>query len=83
MPWRVVPVTALPAFRLRARFADGLEGEVAMRCLVHSRGPGAFSSVADRAVFARAFVAHGAVSWPGDIDLAPDTMYAAINRGGV
>jgi hypothetical protein len=28
------------------------------------------------------FVDHGAVAWPGDIDLAPDAMYAEIKRNG-
>jgi hypothetical protein len=27
-------------------------------------------------------VTHGAVTWPGEIDLAPDAMYAEIKRGG-
>ena len=28
--------------------------------------------------FERAFIDNGAVSWPGDIDLAPDAMHADV-----
>jgi hypothetical protein len=28
--------------------------------------------------FNRVFIDHGAVAWPGDIDLAPDAMYHQI-----
>jgi hypothetical protein len=32
----------------------------------------------DPEFFKRVFLDHGAVAWPGDIDLAPDAMYEAI-----
>ncbi|RPI04004.1 MAG: DUF2442 domain-containing protein, partial [Zetaproteobacteria bacterium] len=32
--------------------------------------------------FSQVFVAHGAVTWPGEIDLAPDAMYAEIKKLG-
>ena len=38
--------------------------------------------MADPARFAQAFVVHGAVTWPGEIDLAPDAMYAEIKKLG-
>ena len=82
MPWRVVDVKALPGYRLQVRFVDGLCGEVDMSALVHSTTAGVFASLADSAHFANAFVEHGAVTWPGEIDLAPDAMHAAIKRAG-
>jgi hypothetical protein len=30
--------------------------------------------------FKRAYIDCGAVAWPGDIDLAPDEMYAQVVR---
>jgi hypothetical protein len=83
MPWRVVQVQALSDFRLRVRFVDGLEGEVNLASLVHSPGAGVFAPLADPAVFAQVFVEHGAVTWPGEIDLAPDAMYAEIKKTGL
>jgi hypothetical protein len=32
--------------------------------------------------FRQVFVDHGAVAWPGQIDLAPDAMYQEINAHG-
>ena len=83
MPWRVVKVQPLDGFRLRVRFVDGLEGEVMMIALVHSPAAGVFSRLSDPSLFAQVFVEHGAVTWPGEIDLAPDAMYAEIKKSGV
>lgn len=82
MPWRVAAVEALPGFRLHVRFVDGTEGTVDLAALIHSPAAGAFASLADSALFAQVFVEHGAVTWPGEIDLAPDAMYAAIKKTG-
>ncbi len=82
MPWRVASVEALPAFRLRVRFIDGTEGTVDLAGLIHSPHAGVFTALDDPSVFARVFVEHGAVTWPGEIDLAPDSMYAAIKKFG-
>ncbi len=82
MPWRVAAVEALPDFRLHVRFVDGTEGTVDLTVLVHSPAAGVFASLGDSALFAQVFVEHGAVTWPGEIDLAPDAMYAAIKKTG-
>ena len=78
MPWRVASVEALPGYRLRVRFLDGLEGVVDMSALIASPGAGVFTALTDAAVFNRAFVRLGAVNWPGDLDIAPDAIHAAI-----
>ena len=80
MPWRVVEVQTLPGYRLRVRFIDGLDGTVDMSVLVRSPHAGVFAQLADPTRFAQAFVEHGAVTWPGELDLAPDAMYAAIKK---
>lgn len=83
MPWRVASVRVLPEFRLDVEFMDGLRGTVDLHRLIHSPGAGVFSSLADPEVFARAHLVHGAVSWPGELDLAPDAMHAQIAKNGV
>jgi hypothetical protein len=75
-------VEALPNFRLQVRFVDGTEGMVDLAALVCSPKAGVFASLADPVHFARVFVEHGAVTWPGEIDLAPDAMYAEIKKAG-
>lgn len=81
-PWRVATVEALEGFRLKVRFLDGTEGLVDMSVRVRSTDAGVFAALADPARFAEVFVDYGAVSWPGEIDLAPDAMYQAIRETG-
>lgn len=83
MPWRVAEVEARAEFRLWVRFVDGTEGMVDMGPLLQSGQAGVFAALAAPEVFAQAFVEHGAVTWPGELDLAPDAMYAAIKKSGI
>jgi len=82
-PWRVTAVEALPKFQLRVVFADGLTGMVDMSRMVHSPNAGVFATLADQSLFAQVRIDLGAVSWPGELDLAPDAMHAAIQEHGV
>jgi hypothetical protein len=82
MRWRVTEVEVLPAFRLSVHFADGVEGIVDMAGLVHAPSAGVFAALADANLFVQAAIEHGVVTWPGEIDLAPDAMYAAIKAHG-
>ena len=79
-PWRVTAVEALPGFRLRVAFADGLTGTVDMSRMVHSPKAGVFAALADPSLFAQVKLDLGAVTWPGELDLAPDAMHAAIQE---
>lgn len=82
MPWRVREVAALPGFRLSVRFADGLAGTVDMSAMIASPAAGVFARLRDPALFGQVRVAHGAVVWPGELDLAPDAMHAEIRKHG-
>jgi hypothetical protein len=79
-PWRVTAVEALPGYRLRVAFADGLTGTVDMSNMVHSPKAGVFAALADPSLFAQVKLVLGAVTWPGELDLAPDAMHAAIQE---
>jgi hypothetical protein len=65
---------------MAVRFADGLMGRVKFE---PSHLYGVFAQLNNPDVFSRVDVSEGFVSWPGDIDLAPDAMYQAIKRDGV
>lgn len=80
--WRVVAVTVMPAYRLDVRFLDGTTGIVDMSALVNSDSAGVFASLRKPEAFETAYVEHGAVTWPGEIDLAPDALYAVIKTKG-
>lgn len=82
VPWRLKDAVALSGYRLRVRFLDGLEGTVDMSRLVCSESAGVFAALRDETVFKRVFLEYGAVTWPGEIDLAPDAMYAEIKKNG-
>lgn len=79
-PWRVTEVEALPGYRLRVAFADGLTGTVDMSGLIHSPKAGIFAQLADSSLFAQVTLEYGAVAWPGELDLAPDAMHTAIQE---
>jgi hypothetical protein len=82
MPWRVQEVTALPDYRLSVRFIDGTVGTVDLAKLIASPEAGEFARLREPTAFGCARVEHGAVTWPGELDLAPDAMHAAILRDG-
>lgn len=81
-PWRVAAVEALPGHMLRVRFNDGTAGVVEMAKFVNSDGAGVFAALRDEGFFRRVRIALGSVSWPGDLDLAPDAMHRAIKEHG-
>jgi hypothetical protein len=81
-PWRVTHVEALTGLRLRVAFAEGLTGTVDLSGMVQSPRAGVFAALADPVLFAQVKLDCGAVTWPGDLDLAPDAMHAAIQERG-
>ena len=58
---------------------DGVEGDVRF---MPSFFRGVFAHLADQAAFAEVEVVHGAVTWPGELDLAPDAMHDEIAANG-
>ena len=81
-PWRVQEVTALPDYRLSVRFVDGLAGTIDFSALIVSPEAGVFARLRDLSLFNQVYVELGAVMWPGELDLAPDAMHAAIKEHG-
>ena len=72
----IVAVETLPGHRLRLRFEDGVEGEVAMPVAFD----GIFASLRDPVAFAQARVNPelGTVAWPNGADLDPDVLYGLV-----
>jgi hypothetical protein len=81
--WRVRSVEVLPDYCFKVSFVDGLEGVVQMKKMVWSPEAGVFEVLRDPAIFAQAGVVFGVVTWPGELDLAPDAMYDEIKANGV
>jgi hypothetical protein len=79
MHWSVVSVEPVSPLVLSVRFEDGTEGKVRFEAGYLS---GVFEALKAPDVFRQARVEGGAVTWPGEIDLAPDAMYREIKRSG-
>jgi len=78
--WRVSEVKVIGDYAVQVRFMDGLEGVVRF---LPGFFRGVFSHLIDPAQFRQVKVISGAVTWPGNLDLAPDAMHEEIKvRGG-
>jgi hypothetical protein len=81
-PWRVAHLEVLSEFRLQVRFNDGTGGTVELGDFLNSSSAGVFAALRDETAFRQARVELGAVTWPGDLDLAPDAMHREIKAYG-
>jgi hypothetical protein len=78
----VIEVRPISDHAIAVRFRDGTEGEVDLATLLGCESPGVFEALRDPAVFRQVYLDRGAVTWPGEIDLAPDAMYDDIRNTG-
>jgi Protein of unknown function (DUF2442) len=67
----VVAVKPLPTFELELNFADGTRRRFDMKPLLAMKP---WNKVATLPIFTQAKVAYGTVVWPGEIDIAPETL---------
>src|SRR5580700_6849838 len=81
-PWRVAQMEVLSGFRLHVRFNDGTEGTVELAGFLDSASAGIFAALRDESLFRQARIKLGAVTWPNDLDLAPDAMHREIKEHG-
>ena len=79
MYWDIVEVRAEKNHSLWLRFADGVTGSVR---LDPTEFTGVLEPLRDAAFFEKVYVEHGAVAWPGEIDLAPDALYQQLQKVG-
>lgn len=71
-----VDVKALPGYKLRIRYADGVEGEVDVSHLV---GEGVFSLWNDPTAFEKVSIGgSGQIRWGENVELCPDALYMEI-----
>jgi len=71
MDWDVKTVRALPAYRLAVELVDGRKGVFDMRPFLDRPG---LQRLKDAAYFASVGIRLGALTWPGEEDIAPDTL---------
>lgn len=68
----IVEVKTTQDFQLELRFQNGEHRCFDMRPLLTMRP---WNRIASAHLFRCATVAYGTVMWPGDIDIAPETLY--------
>jgi hypothetical protein len=79
MDWDVSQVKVVGPLQLEVVFADGIRGRVVFE---PTHLTGVFTSLQNPEFFNQVRINGGAVSWPGDIDLAPDAMHESIRKSG-
>ena len=79
MNWDVTEVKVIANHILRVHFKDGCEGQVKF---LPTFFRGVFQHLEDKTQFQKVMVVDGVVTWPGELDLAPDAMYQEIKAFG-
>lgn len=75
MDWDVVAVRPLENHRIQVQLADGRRGVFDMTPYLDH---GVFRELRDAAYFRRVGIQFGAVTWPHDQDIAPETLLAGM-----
>lgn len=69
-------VDALPGFRIRISYPDGVDGVIDLSADV---GRGVFAPLADEAFFQTVHIGrYGQIAWSEDIEICPDAAYQEI-----
>ena len=79
MEWDVTEVIVKADNTLFVRFKDGVEGTVEF---ANSFFYGVFEKLKDPKKFRQVMIVDGVVTWPGELDLAPDAMHDEIKSNG-
>ena len=70
-------VEALPGFRIRLTYPDGVAGVIDLSADV---GRGVFAPLADEAFFKTAYIeSFGQIAWSEEIEICPDAAYQEIS----
>jgi len=73
----------LTNYRIEIEFIDGTSGKVDLSKLITGKKAGVFASLRDLKIFNQVHVHLDAVTWPGELDLAPDAMYDKIKNNKI
>ena len=62
-------------YRVRFVFDNGRRGIADLRPMIFDDHRSVFAPLRDTSVFQQSFIEHGALCWPGDLDVAPEYIY--------
>ena len=73
---RPIKIEPLSDYRLRVRYADGVEGIIDLSDQV---GRGVFAPLRDEGFFRKVQIGdRGQIAWSGDLEICPDSVYLEI-----
>ena len=75
MYWDVTKVEPLPDYRLYVEIADGRKGVFDLTPYLDK---GVFRELKEISYFNRVGIQYGAVTWPNEQDIAPETLLAGL-----
>jgi hypothetical protein len=75
MYWDVKTVEPLPDYRILVEIADGRKGIFDLKPYL---GLGAFKELQDPGYFNQVGILFGAITWPHEQDIAPETLVAEM-----
>ena len=78
-PWRVLALEIIGQHEIYVWHVDGTAGRVKFE---DGFFRGVFAHLRDPALFEEVDVVCGAVTWPGELDLAPDAMHDELAEHG-
>lgn len=73
----VTSVEVIGDHRLRLSFEDGTVGDVGFE---DHEWRGVLKPLRDPEFFAKVFIDFGTLAWPGELDIAPEPLYAEARR---
>jgi hypothetical protein len=74
MEWDIIDFSLLDGYKIRLTFTTGETGVVDLKPYT-TRG-GVFSRFIDIDYFRSVYVDSGVLTWPGGVDIAPETVYS-------
>ena len=77
---RIVDVEVLGDHALRLTFDDGVVGDVTFS---DEEWRGVLAPLRDQKLFAKVGIEMGTLCWPGELDIAPEPLYAEARRNRV
>jgi len=73
---RPIKVTALPGYKVRVTYADGITGVLDLSDVA---GSGVFKPLKDVAFFKKVYLGdHGQIAWSDEIEICPDAAYLEV-----
>ena len=75
MYWEVKAVRALDDFEIYVELEDGRKGTFDLKPYLNH---GVFRELQDKSYFSQVYLMFGAVTWPHEQDIAPETLAAGL-----